>query len=77
MSRRSFTRAFREETGLSPLQWILHQRIILARRLLEATDEPVGNIPERCGFATPAAFREQFRRFVGTTPSHYREQRRI
>jgi transcriptional regulator GlxA family with amidase domain len=76
MSRRSFTRTFRDETGVSPLQWVLYQRIDLARRLLEATDEPIEEIPARCGFETAAAFRTQFRRFVGTTPSAYREKAR-
>lgn len=76
MSRRTFTRTFRDETGVSPLQWLLYQRIDLARRLLEATDDPIETIPARCGFETAAAFRTQFRRFVGTTPSTYREKSR-
>jgi len=76
MSRRSFTRAFRDETGMSPLQWVLQQRILVARRLLEATDEPIERIPDLCGFATPAAFRSQFRRITGMSPSRYREEHR-
>jgi AraC family transcriptional activator FtrA len=44
MSRRNFTRRFRAETGTSPLQWLLLQRVLRARRLLEGTAMPVGRI---------------------------------
>ncbi len=37
MSVRTFTRRFREETGLSPAPWLLQQRTDHARRLLETT----------------------------------------
>ena len=40
MSVRTFTRRFREETGLSANRWLVQQRVALARRLLEATDTP-------------------------------------
>lgn len=38
MSVRTFTRRFREETGLSPAKWLTRQRVEHARRLLESTD---------------------------------------
>jgi AraC family transcriptional regulator, transcriptional activator FtrA len=72
MSRRQFTRVFRAETGMSPWQWLLHERLKEARRLLESTCEPVEQIGFKCGFPTAASFRMHFRRAVRTTPSAYR-----
>lgn len=72
MSSRTFARRFREATGSTPLQWLLHQRILHARRLLEQTDQPVEQIGRDSGLGSPPNFRSQFRRIVGTTPSAYR-----
>jgi transcriptional regulator GlxA family with amidase domain len=69
---RSFARRFRAETGTTPLQWLLAQRVLAARRRLEQTDEPVETIAARCGFGTATALREHFRRACATTPSAYR-----
>jgi transcriptional regulator GlxA family with amidase domain len=73
MSRRQFTRRFRAEAGLSPWQWLLAQRLAEAQRLLERTAEPVESVGRRCGFATPLAFRTNFKQVVGVSPSRYRK----
>lgn len=72
MSRRNFARRFRAETGTSPLQWLIHQRVLLAQRLLESTDEPLERLATRCGFGSALALRQHFRRATGTTPTAYR-----
>jgi AraC family transcriptional activator FtrA len=76
MSRRQFTRTFRTETGTSPWQWLLAQRLAEARRMLAETHEPIETVARRCGFATPAAFRVKFKEVVGELPSRYRERMR-
>jgi transcriptional regulator GlxA family with amidase domain len=72
MSPRTFARRFRAVTGTTPHQWLVAQRIILAQRLLETTDEPIERIATRCGFGTAAALRAQFQREVATSPVAYR-----
>ncbi|MFI9175016.1 GlxA family transcriptional regulator [Streptomyces lincolnensis] len=72
MSPRTFARRFQQETGTTPYRWILRQRVLLAQRLLEATDETVDAIAGRTGFGNAAALRHQFVRAVGTTPNAYR-----
>ena len=72
VSPRTFARRFREETGTTPLQWLLMQRVLEARCLLEESDLPVEDVAWRCGFGTAASLRDHFRRATATTPSAYR-----
>ena len=72
VSPRTFARRFREETGTTPLQWLLSQRVQEARRLLEETDLPVDAVAWRAGFGTAASLRDHFRRITATTPTAYR-----
>ena len=72
MSPRNFARRFRAATGTTPHQWLLGQRVLLASRLLEATDEPVELVAQRCGMGSAANLRTHFSRVVGTSPLAYR-----
>jgi transcriptional regulator GlxA family with amidase domain len=72
VSTRTFARRFRAETGATPLQWLLSQRVLEARRLLERTDLPVEEVAAAAGFGTAASLREHFRRATATTPTAYR-----
>ncbi len=72
MSPRTFARRFVESTGTTPLQWLLHQRIIHARHLLETTTLPVEEVARRCGFSTAAGLRIHFQRATGSSPNAYR-----
>lgn len=73
MSPRSFARRFREETGTTPHQWLTHQRVLLAERLLEETGLSVEEVARRSGFGTAAALRPSFTRVRGTSPAAYRK----
>ena len=72
MSTRTLNRRFREQTGTTPLQWLHRARIRQAQYLLEATDHPVDRIAGQVGFGSPTAFRDRFKRVVGTSPAAYR-----
>jgi AraC family transcriptional regulator, transcriptional activator FtrA len=72
MSVRTFTRRFREETGISPLRWLAGQRIALARQLLESTDATVDRVAAEVGFGTPASLRQHLRAAIGVAPLAYR-----
>jgi transcriptional regulator GlxA family with amidase domain len=71
-SKRSFARRFLAETGTTPLQWLIAQRTLKARQLLEAGDLPIDVIARRCGFGSSASLRDHFRRATQTTPTEYR-----
>jgi AraC family transcriptional regulator, transcriptional activator FtrA len=72
MSTRTFARRFVASTGTTPLQWMVHERIRLAQRLLEATDLPVDTVARESGFGSPDNLRKHFGRVVRTTPQAYR-----
>ena len=72
MSVRTFTRRFREETGVSPLRWLAAQRIALARQLLESTDASVDRVAADAGFGTSASLRQHLRASIGVAPLAYR-----
>lgn len=74
MSRRSFTRHFRQHTGPTVGQWLLGQRLALAQRLLETTAQPIERIAERAGFGSPLSMRQHFGVAFNTTPSMYRRE---
>jgi len=72
MSKRTFTRRFRDETGMSPLQWLNQQRIDRARWLLESTDLAVDQVAEQAGFGTGGSLRLHLQDALGVSPTAYR-----
>ena len=71
-SARTLNRRFREQTGTTPLQWLHRARVRRAQHLLETTSHPVERIAVQAGFGSPTAFRDRFKRVVGTSPQAYR-----
>ena len=74
MSRRNFARAFVQETGMTPGDFVELARIDAARVLLDSTEMPVQRIASQSGFASPQAMRRAFVRRLGLTPSDYRSR---
>ncbi|MEV7197702.1 helix-turn-helix domain-containing protein [Streptomyces sp. NPDC093510] len=72
MSVRTFSRRFREETGLTPMQWLTQRRVDRARELLESTDHTVDRVATEVGFGTGASLRAHFVAGVGVSPATYR-----
>lgn len=72
MSVRTFTRRFRDETGTTPRQWLIHQRVDLARHYLETTEWPVDLVAHRAGFGTGVSLRQHLHAAIGVTPQAYR-----
>lgn len=75
MSRRSFTRNFRVQTGVSFGQW-RQQVCLLAAIERLSRGQPVTRVALDLGYESASAFVAAFRRVLGTTPSQYLEVRR-
>lgn len=72
MSPRNLARRFREQTGTTPLQWVLTARIRRAQHLLETTTRSIEQIATDAGFDSAVTFRNRFARVTGTSPSAWR-----
>ncbi|PXY32544.1 GlxA family transcriptional regulator [Prauserella muralis] len=72
MSLRTFSRRFRDETGLPPHTWLTRQRVLHARHLLESTDLPVDRVAAECGLGTAASLRQHLNAAIGVSPLAYR-----
>ncbi|WP_420708414.1 GlxA family transcriptional regulator [Streptomyces sp. ERV7] len=72
VSVRTLTRRFQAESGVSPLQWLLHQRIERAKELLETTTLAMDRIAEASGLGSADSLRAHLVRRTGLTPSAYR-----
>jgi transcriptional regulator GlxA family with amidase domain len=73
MSNRTFFRKLQATTGLTPLKWLLNQRLSRALSLLETTDLPIERVSEASGLGTAANLRRHFTAHVGVTPTDYRQ----
>ncbi|MFC4004375.1 GlxA family transcriptional regulator [Prauserella oleivorans] len=72
MSVRTFSRRFREETGLPPHTWLTRQRILHARHLLESTELSVERVAAESGLGTAASLRQHLHAAIGVSPLAYR-----
>jgi AraC family transcriptional regulator len=66
-----FSRAFKKSTGLSPHQYIIQQRVELAKQLLRQKKLSISEISLTCGFSHQSHLNRHFKRLVGTTPKMF------
>lgn len=74
MSERNFARAFVQETGLTPAEFVELTRIDAARRLLDGSDLSLQRVAADSGFSSTQAMRRAFHRRLEVIPSEYRER---
>jgi AraC-like DNA-binding protein len=74
LSQGYFTRAFRDETGMSPMTFLMQVRVNHACKLLEQKDIKVSGVAAQVGFSSPQRFNAAFRKHIGKTPMEYRRQ---
>lgn len=72
MSTRTLVRRFPEGTGVTPLRWLLRERVRRAQRLLETSDASIEEVARQSGFRDAARLRTHFVPAVGVTPQTYR-----
>jgi AraC-like DNA-binding protein len=70
MSRRHFTRTFREETGMSFTTW-RQQACLLSALTRLGNGEAITQVAVDLGYGNPSAFTAAFRRVLGMAPSRY------
>ena len=74
LSQGYFTRAFRDDTGISPMNYLMKKRIEKACKLLQNNEIKVSAISLQSGFSSPQRFNVAFRKQMGMTPMEYRKK---
>jgi len=69
-----FRRVFREQTGISPWQYLLRARLARARRILGSSDETLATIAETAGFGSAFHLSAAFKKAHHVSPTTWRKQ---
>jgi len=77
MTPRTLQRRFRRASGMTPREWIVNERLTVAREMLETSTLPIEEVAQRAGFGDADLLRKHFTRRLGTTPSRYRDTFRV
>jgi len=73
LSRNAFFKLFKEQFGVTPLEYINHERIKLAKQLLAGGGQSVTQTGLQCGFTDVNYFVRTFRKIEGITPGNYQK----
>lgn len=68
-------RLFKQKTGLSPIDYLIHIRLQEAEKLLANTNMSISDISDHVGFHSPSHFSKTFKENNHLTPTQYRKQR--
>jgi AraC family transcriptional activator FtrA len=75
MSPRTLQRQFRDATGMALFEWVVRERVAIARELLEAQAAwPMARVAQVAGFGSEESLRRHFRRVALTSPAAYRKK---
>jgi AraC family transcriptional activator FtrA len=77
MGVRTFQRRFRDRTGLTPLDWLVRERVALAAQLLETRPAlGIEAVADLAGLGSPESLRRHFRSHGLASPARYRRHHR-
>ncbi|MBQ3528172.1 MAG: helix-turn-helix transcriptional regulator [Clostridia bacterium] len=70
----TLTNMFRDELGISVMEYLTDHRIKIAKRKLSFTFVPIKDIAKQCGFKTVQHFTRVFKKYTNETPANYRNR---
>jgi AraC family transcriptional regulator len=74
LSQFHFIRAFKHSVGLSPYQYVLAERISVAKEMLSKPDLSIADVALAVGFSDAAQLNRVFLKLVGVTPTAFRRE---
>ena len=72
LSHSSLTQLFKNELEMTPIEYVWHYRLLVAKKFLEFTDLPIKDIASRCGFKTTQHFSRKFEESLSCNPTTFR-----
>ena len=72
-----FDRAFKQTTGVPPFRWLINQRIVRAKELLQDPLRELADIAQLCGFVDQSHFTRVFSKSEGHSPGRWRRLYRL
>lgn len=73
MSRRTFDRKFKSSLNMSPKEWLIQQRLGIAKQMIEETHYSIEQVATGSGFDNATTMRHHFRRVLSLSPRQYRD----
>ena len=73
LSLSHFKYKFKKETGITPADFILREKIAAAKKML-MEERPVHDVAYTLAFSSPSYFSTVFKRYTGLTPSGFKEK---
>lgn len=77
LNRSYFGKIFKEVTGESPQDFLIHYRMSKAAEQLKLTNVPVGTISTSVGYPNQLHFSRAFKKVYGISPREYRQRNQI
>ncbi len=74
MSPHYFTRLFKQSTGLTPHQYVIHRRVERAKELLLNGELTIAEVAYSVGFANQSHLNRHLKRLLGVTPRYIRHR---
>lgn len=74
ISKHHLAHLFKQQTGTSPIRYMIDRRMEEACHLLSETNYPVSKIATMVGYDNPVYFSQLFKRLKGVSPQSFRKQ---
>jgi AraC family transcriptional regulator of arabinose operon len=72
LSHSILTQLFKTELDMTPIEYVWHHRLTVAKKFLEFTNLPIKDVALRCGFKTTQHFSRKFEEKMGSNPTVFR-----
>ncbi|WP_051035728.1 MULTISPECIES: AraC family transcriptional regulator [Photobacterium] len=69
-----FHHLFKEQTGITPHQYVLKKRLEMAKQLIADSQLSLAQVAQSAGFASQSSFTQAFSRLYGMPPAQYRKK---